>query len=233
VKRGRPRKDGLLLATPQLLADIIKRLPRPSKRLQADLTRDMNFVARYRSGETLAEIGSVYGITRERVRQRLAKHGIKASSGGARIRSVLRSKDRHEARQTRLGEYSLRKFGVPHAVFCEITGLSSVQGCDYIRKNNGNPIVKAYLNQKYKAMSRGIGWEISLADWWRIWQESGKWDRRGRGQGYCMARWGDSGPYRPDNVYICTVGQNFSDSYIVKPASARAAKRRANLEAAQ
>lgn len=36
----------------------------------------------YKSGETLQQIGDEYGISRERVRQILAKHGVKRSQGG-------------------------------------------------------------------------------------------------------------------------------------------------------
>jgi hypothetical protein len=43
-----------------------------------------------------------------------------------------------------------------------------------------------------------------------IWDASGKWDQRGRGDGYVMSRYGDEGPYQKDNVYICLARENNS-----------------------
>lgn len=43
-----------------------------------------------------------------------------------------------------------------------------------------------------------------------IWQRSGKWEQRGRGQGYVMCRRGDSGPYAEWNVFIATAAENSS-----------------------
>ena len=48
--------------------------------------RDAQFVAHYRSGKTLQEVGHLYGMSRESVRQRLAGMGIKAKDGGAAVR---------------------------------------------------------------------------------------------------------------------------------------------------
>lgn len=47
--------------------------------------------------------------------------------------------------------------------------------------------------------------------WWQWWMETGKWQDRGRGYGYCMARILDEGPYAPDNVYLATGQENSSD----------------------
>jgi DNA-directed RNA polymerase sigma subunit (sigma70/sigma32) len=38
--------------------------------------RAATMIAMYRSGQTLQQIGSTFGVTRERARQILAKHGI-------------------------------------------------------------------------------------------------------------------------------------------------------------
>jgi hypothetical protein len=51
-----------------------------------------------------------------------------------------------------------------------------------------------------------------------MWQDSGKWEQRGRKQGqYCMARKGDVGPYSPDNVDIITIRQNSIDANKGRP----------------
>ena len=71
---------------------------------------------------------------------------------------------------------------------------------------------EAFYSQRNGAKSRGIGFEFTLADWWAWWQEGGRWERRGQGKdGLVMARCGDLGPYRRDNVECLTGSQNFRD----------------------
>lgn len=67
---------------------------------------------------------------------------------------------------------------------------------------NTTPL-KAFHRQRSKALrSRGIGWELSLPEWWAVWKDSGHWHDRGLGRGYMMSRYGDVGPYAVGNVYI-------------------------------
>ena len=61
------------------------------------LKRDWDIVERYKSGQTLAAIGIVYGITRERVRQILKKNGITRMDGGQTISIFKSTPDRIEA----------------------------------------------------------------------------------------------------------------------------------------
>ena len=75
-----------------------------------------------------------------------------------------------------------------------------------------HPESPAYLKQRHQAKRRGIGFLLTFEEWWAIWQASGRWEQRGirRGQ-YCMARFGDEGPYAVGNVWISTVEENSSD----------------------
>jgi len=70
--------------------------------------------------------------------------------------------------------------------------------------------LRAYQHQRYRAGRRGIAWEISLADWWSVWQQSGLWPLRGVGRGYMMCRIKDLGPYRVGNVFIGPGADNLS-----------------------
>lgn len=71
-----------------------------------------------------------------------------------------------------------------------------------------------YLRQKANAIKRGIEWQLSLSEWWDIWQSSGKWDKRGRCYGeYVMARHNDEGPYSKDNVKIILNSENIIEYY--------------------
>lgn len=71
------------------------------------------------------------------------------------------------------------------------------------------PIV-AFQRHRNLAKFRGIGFELTIWEWWTIWQESGRWDQRGRGHGYMMCRKGDVGPYAVGNVFIATGAHNVS-----------------------
>jgi hypothetical protein len=91
-------------------------------------------------------------------------------------------------------------------------------GCseaEAIRLNNGLPLrdrsglALRYYTQRYKAGRRGIGWEITFPEWVAVWESSGLLECRGVGrEGFCMARHGDEGPYRADNVSIKSCSQN-------------------------
>jgi hypothetical protein len=75
--------------------------------------------------------------------------------------------------------------------------------------------LRAYDQQRRAAGKRGIGWEFTYPEWRRIWAESGFEHLRGRGRGkYVMARFNDAGPYRANNVVICTCEQNASEAYL-------------------
>lgn len=71
--------------------------------------------------------------------------------------------------------------------------------------------MRTFQAHRSNARHRGIGWELTLWQWWAIWQESGHWEHRGRGQGYVMCRYRDVGPYSIDNVFIGTCIENSSN----------------------
>lgn len=164
------------------------------------MTRELDMCALYRSGKTLQEIGDQYGLTRERVRQLIARHGISAKNGGARVRA---RRDRVK-RLARKDERYLRKLG---CTFAQYVSLRDMAKSSYYTGPLG-----AFACQKNNAARRGIQWELSLWQWWTIWRESGHWEQRGRGQGYVMARKSDEGPYAVGNVYITTAIDNCSDA---------------------
>lgn len=151
----------------------------------------------FRDGETLESIGQKFGCTREYVRQCITALGVKREDGGVAVTAQRKEQSRKDALDAR----SLRHRGMTVDEFRALP----------------TKVRDAYRYQKRNAAFRGIEWNLNLAQWWEIWHLSGKWEKRGRGHGYCMARKGDTGPYSPDNVYICTCAQNTSDSYEFKP----------------
>ncbi len=66
-----------------------------------------------------------------------------------------------------------------------------------------------YTQQKAQAKRRGISWEFTFESWWKMWEESGKWEQRGYSKGkYCMCRKNDVGPYSTSNVIIASTEEN-------------------------
>lgn len=51
-----------------------------------NLEREAVICGLYREGKTLQEVGDVFGLTRERVRQILRRAGVPADAGGVRVR---------------------------------------------------------------------------------------------------------------------------------------------------
>ncbi|MBJ9598087.1 hypothetical protein GHU73_12120 [Citrobacter werkmanii] len=146
----------------------------------------------YQSGKTLKETASIFGISRERVRQILEEKGINGKTGGAHRRVLNREK--------KLNESFFKKYGCTKEQFLSVKGE---------RSDKSKAPYYAYLLQKRNAHIRGVEWNFLFWDWWCVWVDSGKWDLRGRGTGgYCMCRIGDEGPYERGNVYISTVTHN-------------------------
>jgi hypothetical protein len=65
-----------------------------------------------------------------------------------------------------------------------------------------------FRQNRAKARRRGIGFTLTLEEWWKVWSDSGNWHKRGRKRGqYVLSRPGDKGPYALGNVRVvlCTV----------------------------
>jgi hypothetical protein len=154
-------------------------------------TREKQMAALYKSGKTLQEIGDQFGLTRERVRQLITKwYGIRRADGG-RHKTAEENRAKFEAKRN---ARSLKKWGCNFDQYTLLRDMRKPTRC--------------YAAQRQNAAKRGIGWELNLWQWWSIWQQSGKWSQRGRGNGFMMCRTNDVGPYAIGNVYIATGCEN-------------------------
>lgn len=76
---------------------------------------------------------------------------------------------------------------------------------------NYTKLKTAFASQKNHARQRGIIFLLTFEEWLNIWITSKKLNQRGRKKGqYCMARYGDVGPYSIDNVEIIVSQLNTS-----------------------
>lgn len=163
--------------------------------------REFDMRDRYKSGETLKQIGRIHGITRERVRQLIKKHfALSKYDGGRYIGQFLKTDIRVLAVRQRQSKRELKAF--------KVWGMSDAEYIEHVAEfgkyipNSTSPMSR-FCRQRENARIRKIQWGLTFKNWWRIWRESGKWHLRGRGQGkYVMARWDNTDGYCEGNVLI-------------------------------
>lgn len=68
------------------------------------------------------------------------------------------------------------------------------------RRDINDPKLR-FAENKSSSKRRYIEWNLTFDEWWKIWQDSGHWEERGR-QGYHLCRKGDIGNYSLNNCYI-------------------------------
>ena len=74
---------------------------------------------------------------------------------------------------------------------------------------------RKWWDQHQSARNRGVEFDFPFEQWLQFWLDSGHWHERGIGRGkYVMARKGDTGPYRIDNVEIKTQEENLSEGNV-------------------
>lgn len=153
----------------------------------------------YLDGCTLEDIGKEHGVSRERVRQILKKHGLTGKDGGVRVKSARNAAKRKE----RIDARYMASWGCSREYWETLRAMHE----DYWQ----TPVGK-YYNQMRNAMNRGIEWAITLKEWWETWESSGVYEQRGINKGqYVMARFNDVGPYAVGNVYITTTEENLKE----------------------
>jgi DNA-binding CsgD family transcriptional regulator len=179
-------------------------------------TRSIRMAKLYRAGKTLEEIGQLEGITRERVRQILAKmDGHSSEFGGVSVRTLLASKEKTIARKENKNKKTMDVYG------CSIDEFIKIQGDNVPVTLVASPACY-YRRQKNAADFRGIPWKFTFTEWWGVWQKSGKWQLRGRGKDkYCMSRIGDAGEYSSKNVVIKTNLENIQEGFLTSPSKER------------
>lgn len=179
---------------------------RPEGATAKTLKRAQAMALLYSQGRTLQEIGDWFSCTREYVRQVLAKHTtVTAKTGGRARRSAIQQERRQALRDGRC----IAQHGCTWATMQEFRALGNKLMTEGVSRDR-TPL-GAFTRQKASARRRGIVWKLTFWHWWTIWQESGRWSERGRGQGYVMCRRDDEGAYEASNVYIATAIENNSN----------------------
>jgi len=129
---------------------------RRQKTVEKNMPRALRYKEMYKT-MTLAEIGAVEGITRERVRQILVTVGVTANDGGAHQRCISNTARREQAGIEAREERCQRQYGCSFDVFRELTGCA--------RLGRNSKLIKLYLHHKYTATRAGLIWGITLPEY--------------------------------------------------------------------
>jgi len=74
-------------------------------------------------------------------------------------------------------------------------------------------IRQAFRNQRDRAKRSGISFELTFEQWLSWWESTGHFHERGLGKDkYCMARFGDAGPYALGNIKCITNSENAKEA---------------------
>lgn len=156
----------------------------------------------YKSGKTLREIGEVYGITREGVRQLLKPWGITRKYGGKaiRYRKVVTEK------RNRVNQNILARWGITSDEYQKIRAKYGPHA------SSGSPF-RLFIEQRRNFRCRtNVPWTLKFVDWWRCWQESGKWKERGRGR-YVLARIVPTEGFHAGNIRVVLMGELAAEKF--------------------
>jgi hypothetical protein len=162
-----------------------------------NVVRAEKMASMYRQGLTLKKIGQHFGISRERVRQIIARDGLTAADGGARKVASAKLQDRKNKKDAK----SIAKWGL---------------GSDEMKLRRSDGTLTAFRSQKSAAAARAIEWTLTFPQWLGVWLDSGKLAERGRGKGkYVMSRVKDEGGYALGNVHIQLSTENNADAVAI------------------
>ena len=128
----------------------------------------------------LAEIATRLDVSKQAVHEMFKKLGIDIKSGGqyARRREARRKRERLRKAQDLAFE---NKYGMTRSQYTEMQ----------THWHLGHPPHHRFTTMKKQAMREHpeLPFTLRLGEWWKIWQKSGQWEKRGlrRGQ-YVLAR---------------------------------------------
>ena len=165
------------------------------------MDREKYIKDRFDAGDTFSAMGRELGVSTQRVSQIASSLGLSGIGRAEKRRAEI------AAKKSAAAEERVRKRAERHGL--PVDEYKLIRAMPY-----PSPFDK-YGSQRKNAKARGIDWQLSFGDWWRIWQASGKWDQRGKSaMGFVMSRVDDLGPYSKDNVRIVTFSENSSQARI-------------------
>jgi hypothetical protein len=167
----------------------------------------------YLDGYPLRTIGELFGISGERVRQRIVKEGITGEMTPRHKKIQMSKEQRQLYKKTRIAE---KDQWLREAYGCNLSEVIVLNEGLELRGNMSKS--DCYMAQRANAGVRGIDWKITFPEWVEFWGD--KFHMRGREIGkLVMCRKGDAGPYQIGNVFIATCSENISSGYDYRKAA--------------
>lgn len=175
-----------------------------------NLQRMFLMVMAWHSGKTLEDVGTMFNVTRERVRQIIevakALGVIDPSTVGGESKSVIvREREIRAAKKRRFEKTVQQTFGVDAETFVRLNDGKQV----WRGKNQSRSRANIYFMQRRAALLNGSEWNLNFAQWCAAWDEQPwKWRARGRGHGkYALARLDSSKPFEVGNIALLRAEQ--------------------------
>ena len=156
-----------------------------------------DIIERFRRGDTMQQIADSCGVTRAAIGKLLKKRGLTRRDGGFLGGAIPKGKreQRRAAVRRRVETRVFQTYGLPVWRIEEIVAKAKAL-------NNKDPR-KAFRYHCNCMRLIGVAWDMTFAEWWQLWERSGKWAQRGRGPGcYVMARKDCAKPITRENVCI-------------------------------
>lgn len=173
-------------------------------------------------GEDVPAIAARIGITATYVRMLAKQNGISIAASLTKAKYRARREGMLELFRKGVSYQAIAdKYGTTwHAVRIAIsrTGMLGEAkatakfkcSIEYL-KSLPDGVAQKYRSHRRRAIRRGVGFEMTLPEWWEIWRNSGCWEKRGVHHGeYVMCRKGDIGPYAVGNVFVDLATENIS-----------------------
>lgn len=185
--------------------------PRP--KLRARNEHAVAMISAFQAGKTMEEIGKDYNLTRQRVQQILKAYGISRTDGGNSAKHEKRVAETEQTRAKRI----MKSWGLTLEEYAAHTNVYGTSG------QPDSPMAR-YANQRMSCKRQGIEWKFTFKTWWAMWEASGKWDLRGKGQ-YGLGRRGDaSTPMSPETCCVATVSNIVKDKSFVRSVAKKQRK---------
>jgi len=152
---------------------------------------------------TITQISAQFGVSNQAVHRVLKAMGLKRADGGKAAQMQERAKLVEESGGT----------GVFTKHGCTKEQWELLRGMDPEYKNTPLAAYHTFKNN-YINLNPNSPFELSLWDWWSLWQESGMWGRHKRNpEGmYILIAKDRTLPLTRDNAYITPFGDRLRES---------------------
>lgn len=161
----------------------------------------------FKQGVPMTKIGEDYNLSRQRVQQILKRYNLGAEDGGKyvtelkqRPQKLKEQRERERIAKEKKRLRRLRQFGCSEELWQKLRATHS----DYYHSAVGR-----YQRLKFNCHSRGIPFLLTLGQWWRKWNSSGKYNLYGQNSGmYVLGRKDLKGPFSATNCVVRKANDN-------------------------